>query len=203
MSGTNVYFDNPLYESETFTSSGTFNVPDGVNLVFIELWGGGSGGGADKGINGFAAGGKSATPFIGPVPVTPGGTVSVTIGLGGDGSDAGNPSIEGGDSSFGSIFSRGGKAVADDGIGSEQYKGRGLDSFRSLGGNDFGTFATDYAQGGDAGYEAGGNAGDDINGPAPTNGGRGAGGGASNNVGSGVGAGDGGNGICIVYWNKS
>ena len=67
---------------ESFTSSGTFSVPTGITSVDVLVVGGGGGGGA------VAAGGGGAGGliFMPGYPVTPGGTVPVTVGCGGQGS---------------------------------------------------------------------------------------------------------------------
>lgn len=92
---------------QDFTSNGTFNVPDYCSKVFVQLCGGGGGGGqGNSGWTpaGFAQCGGYAEGWCN---VTPGGTVSVTVGAGGL---SGNPpsvptSTNGGTSSFGSLIS--------------------------------------------------------------------------------------------------
>ena len=69
---------------ETFTSTGTFSVPSGTTSVDVLVVAGGGGGGFDVG-GGGGAGGLIYRPAF---PVTPGGTVSVTVGNGGQGGDA-------------------------------------------------------------------------------------------------------------------
>src|SRR6056300_1001233 len=66
---------------ETFTSSGTFSVPSGVTAVNVLVVAGGGGGGAHHGAGG-GAGGLIYRPGF---PVTPSGTVTVTVGDGGTG----------------------------------------------------------------------------------------------------------------------
>jgi len=108
----------PSYTS--FTSSGTFTVPSGVSSVnVLVVAGGGGGGGTGTGgpSNRVAAGGGGAGGLIyrPGFPVTPGGTVSVTVGSGGDspalpgadGSSA-NVSASGQDSVFGTLTAKGG-----------------------------------------------------------------------------------------------
>ena len=70
---------------QTFTSSGTFAVPSGVTSLTEVLVVGGGGGGAG-GHNGCAsggAGGAGGLVFFPAYPVTPGGTITVTVGNGG------------------------------------------------------------------------------------------------------------------------
>lgn len=90
---------------EKFTSNGTFVVPSGVNKIFLTAIGGGAGGG--KGYSG----GSSSGAFGGPggggggsgdlvrrkvVNVTPGQSVNITVGVGGEpGQDGSATVIEG------------------------------------------------------------------------------------------------------------
>jgi len=77
------------WDSQAITTSGTFTVPTGVNFLLVEGCGGGGGGGGGGGANNFAggggAGGAGATPQIIPLTVTPGASLTVTIGAGGAG----------------------------------------------------------------------------------------------------------------------
>ena len=98
-----VMFPGSLKITE-FTSSGTFNVPANVSKVIVVGCGGGAGGGSGAG-NGtvinewWCAGGGGGSANLGTVPctVTPGGTVTVTIGAGGA------PGADGGDTTFGAL----------------------------------------------------------------------------------------------------
>src|SRR6056300_602574 len=66
--------------SQSFTASGTFSVPSGMtslNAVLV-VGGGGSGGAQHAG-----GGGAGGLIFMPEYPVTPGGTVTVTVGCGG------------------------------------------------------------------------------------------------------------------------
>jgi len=75
----------PTVQSFTSTGSGTFSVPTGVTLVDVLVVGGGGGGGWWWG-GGGGAGGLVYRPAF---PVTPGGSVSYTIGDGGQGGQTG------------------------------------------------------------------------------------------------------------------
>jgi hypothetical protein len=105
---------------ESFTSDGTFSVPTGITSVDVLVVGGGGGGGSTSG----GGGGAGGLIFMPGYPVTPGGTVSVTVGCGGQGAGS-NPSpttsgyptrpasnhIPGGngsDSVFGALTAKGG-----------------------------------------------------------------------------------------------
>ena len=70
--------------SESFTSSGTFSVPSGVTAVDVLVVAGGGGGGGHGG-NGYKGGGGGAggLVFMPEYPVTPSGTITVTVGCGG------------------------------------------------------------------------------------------------------------------------
>ena len=93
----------------SFTSSGTFSVPSGVSAVDVLVVAGGGGGG-DRHAGGGGAGGLIFMPNF---AVTPGGTVSVTVGCGGAGGVPGSlsPDGRGGtgqDSAFGTLTAKGG-----------------------------------------------------------------------------------------------
>ena len=96
----------PSYQS--FTSSGTFSVPSGLTAVDVLVVAGGGGGGSQHG-GGGGAGGLVYRPGF---TVTPGGTVTVTVGAGA----AGDPGSDGGtdygstgqDSVFGTLTAKGG-----------------------------------------------------------------------------------------------
>jgi len=92
---------------QTFTSSGTFSVPSGTSSVDVLVVAGGGGGGYEGG--GGGAGGLIYRPGF---PVTPGGTVTVTVGDGGAGSAGpagqGDYGDNGQDSVFGTLTAKGG-----------------------------------------------------------------------------------------------
>ena len=129
--------------SESFTSSGTFSVPAGVTAVDVLVVAGGGGGGAHAG-SGYkgGAGGAGGLVFVPGFPVTPGGTIPVTVGNPGGGGGAGNSGAAGQDSVFSTLTAKGG----------------GYGGFGSVGGG---------ANGGPGG--SGGGAGSDGSGPGATN----------------------------------
>lgn len=206
MSGSSIFFDKRLWSNQTFTSNGSFSVPDGVNLVFVEMFGGGGSGGCNgTGINAGtgAYGGEGGQYVVKPVTVTPGSSVTVTIGVGGAPSGTANSPVDGlpgTNTTFGAVRAAGGfggsanvntvTGVAGRGIGRGSAFANGGASFIATAGNP--SFL-----GGDAGFGQGGDA-KNASGPSssPTNGGIGAGGGATD-VGT---SGAGGNGYCKVYW---
>ena len=98
-------------QSTSFTSSGTFAVPSGVSSVdVLVVAGGGAGGkGQQQGGGGGGAGGLIYRPGF---TVTPGATVTVTVGGGGgDNTTAGNRGDDGQDSVFGTLTAKGGGAA--------------------------------------------------------------------------------------------
>jgi hypothetical protein len=98
----------------SFTSSGTFSVPSGITSVDVLVIAGGGGGGyAPPGCGTGAfysgAGGAGGLIYRPGFPVTPGGTVTVTVGCGGTaGSSNGTPAPSGQDSVFGTLTAKGG-----------------------------------------------------------------------------------------------
>ncbi len=97
--------------SQSFTSSGTFSVPSGVSSVdVLVVAGGGAGGkGNSQGGGGGGAGGLIYRPGF---SVTPGGSVSVTVGSGGsDNTSDGGRGNDGQDSVFGTLTAKGGGAA--------------------------------------------------------------------------------------------
>jgi hypothetical protein len=168
--------------SQSFTSSGTFSVPSGVSSVDVLVVAGGGGGGAYRqttsnfytGAGGGGAGGLIFRPGF---PVTPGGTVTVTVG---DGGVTGSPNVgtsnSGQDSVFGTLTAKGGgrgsqAGNVDSPLGAEQGGSGG-------GGNrdEAGSTAIQPTQPGDSGTYGFGNPGGDTGGSETTgSGGGGAG----------------------------
>lgn len=119
MSYSSDFFGGGKPKSQTFTASGTFTVPAGVQFVIVDMVGGGAGGsgGGVSGYNGY--GGGSAMAIMGKrIAVTPGASMSVTIGAAGT---AGTKSTttsygavapgDGGDTTFGGLTAKGGRAL--------------------------------------------------------------------------------------------
>ena len=121
--------------SQSFTSSGTFSVPSGVANVDVLVVAGGAGGGNDGSSGGGGAGGLIFMPNS---PVTPGGTVSVTVGSGG------GAQTNGQDSAFGTLTAKGG------GTGGRQPQGQ---STGQPGGNGGGAGRGDYGGSGGPGTQ--------------------------------------------------
>ena len=97
----------------SFTASGTFSVPIGITAVdvLVVAGGGASGSGApNSGGSSFSAGGGGGGGllFRPAFTVTPGGTVSVTVGDGGSYSEPSPQGASGQDSVFGTLTAKGG-----------------------------------------------------------------------------------------------
>jgi hypothetical protein len=74
----------PGSQGQTFTSSGTFTIPTGVTAIKMTIVGGGGAAGAGGGINiasGGGGGGGAAIKFL--TGLTPGNTLTVTVGAAG------------------------------------------------------------------------------------------------------------------------
>lgn len=168
------------YNSQTFTSSGTFSVPSGTSSVNVLVVAGGGAGGTQHG-GGAGAGGLIYMPGF---PVTPGGTVSVTVGDGGTnprgtgyvpGSGPGQPGVvgqNGQDSAFGSLTAKGGGGGAGYAPnGSDGGSGGGMTSPGATVGA-----ATQPTQPGNSGAYGFGNPGGPGAASAPANAGGGGGG---------------------------
>tara|TARA_R110001592_G_scaffold114758_1_gene314861 strand:+ start:213 stop:2204 length:1992 start_codon:yes stop_codon:yes gene_type:complete len=101
---------NRIFTSQSFTSSGTFAVPSGTtSLTQVLLVAGGGGAGTDHG----AGGGAGGLIFQPEYPVTPGGTIAVTVGSGGGGHPSGGRGTSGQDSIFGASPSPGKHPTGD------------------------------------------------------------------------------------------
>ena len=90
--------------SESFTSSGTFSVPSGLTSASVLIVAGGGSGAAGHSANNAGAGGGGAGGliFMPGYPVTPGGTITVTVGCGGGPRSSQGFGNNGQDSAFGS-----------------------------------------------------------------------------------------------------
>jgi len=98
----------PGHGQVSYTSPGsyTFTVPEGIYEIFAQVWGAGGGGGgggaggiygSDAGGGGGGGGGGGAGGYIeGWIPVSPGQTLSITVGAGGSGGSGGSTSGAGG-----------------------------------------------------------------------------------------------------------
>ena len=127
-----------IVTSYTSTGSGTFSVPSGVSSVEVLVVAGGGGGGSTNG-GGGGAGGLVYAPAY---PVTPGGSISYSVGTGGGGADARSGSAPdnqsrgdtGGQSTFGQLTAQGGGGGGSRGDGPVGYGGEVGNSGGSGGG---------------------------------------------------------------------
>jgi polygalacturonase len=94
----------------TTSSTSPWTVPPGVTSVQVQLWGGGGGGGGQlftSSGSGGAGGGGGGGYTTATITVTPGNTISFTVGAGGTGGEGKNPGPSnggnGGNSTFGSV----------------------------------------------------------------------------------------------------
>ena len=180
---------------ESFTSSGTFSVPSGITTVDVLVVAGGGGGGTGHPSSGHAGGGGGAGGLIyrPAFPVTPGGTVTVTVGNGGPGRSPGGPydwpggaQAVGQDSVFGTLTAKGGGGGGSRAVGQPNGEHGGYNG-GSGGGGSTPTQPGDYSgaqqstQPGDSGTYGFGNRGGIAPQPDAGAGGGGAGGEGSPN----------------------
>ena len=141
----------------SFTSSGTFSVPSGLSSVDVLVVAGGAGGAKSNG-NGGGGGGAGGLIYRPGFAVTPGGTISVTVGDGGAATTDGSP--QGSDSVFGTLTAKGGGAGGQHGQAGNSGGsggGAGRDSGQSGG---TGTQPTQSGESGNYGFgNPGGSAG--------------------------------------------
>lgn len=191
MGAGNIHFDRQSGHTKlTYATAGTFNfiVPVGVTKLDILAWGGGA-----SGKDGSGAGGLAGNYESWQAQVTPGETVSITVGAGGIGGP-GNTANPGGDTIITTTFKTytllGGAAL-------NTYSGQGEQSnIFALDGQLVGA-----GPGGQAGWE---NGGDGVStGTKAGNGGSGAGGGSSQVLSTGGGeGGNGGDGIVFIWYKN-
>ena len=166
--------------SQTFNSSGTFSVPSGVAALDVLIIAGGAGGAPTSG-DSVGGGGAGGLIFMPNSPVTPGGSVSVTVGNGG------STNNDGSDSAFGTLTAKGGgrgglqPQAQSAGAGGGSGGGGGRGDYGSVGGS-----ATQPTQPGNSGAYGFGNIGGSSLGQTGIGGagGGGAGGQGSNSFGS-------------------
>jgi hypothetical protein len=115
----NIVQKAPVIQSFTSTGSGTFSVPTGVAAIdVLVVGGGGAGGWSDGSWWGGGGGGAGGLIYRPQFPVTPGGSVSYSVGAGGTADSSRlegiRPGLEGQNSTFGSLTSLGGGGGAAD-----------------------------------------------------------------------------------------
>jgi hypothetical protein len=128
-----------VYTKETFTSSGTFTVPTGIDAVWVTLLGGGGGGNGGASTLGGGGGASGGAIYQQLVDVSgQGGSVSVTIGAGGAGGAGLTAGTDGGDTTFGSLLlAEGGPGGPAGGGSSSAAKVRRVPAASILVGGDY------------------------------------------------------------------
>jgi len=121
----------PVITSYTSVGSGTFSVPSGITAVdVLVVGGGGSGGGSGNDDTAGGGGGAGGLIYRPEFPVTPGGSISYTVGAGAPapGQGLGGVGQIGGQSIFGSLTALGGgggRSYTDPSGGSNAQGGSG------------------------------------------------------------------------------
>lgn len=205
-----------------FDNSGTIKIPAGITKVFLIGCGGGSGGNDGASLTGYISpGGNGAVPLLKVIDVVPNTTYTISIGAGGAGFGRPGPSVNGGDTTFGSLATFNGAqswfdlaspagmsiaaGVNNSGVVSANLS-RGWRANAGARGSDSGSYRG--GTGGACGYTgvgaAGGNAsnsgkGANASNASATNYGAGGGGGGCGPSGGGTG-GDGAPGFLWVIW---
>ena len=94
--GENIMFLNGLLGIfQTFTSSTTYQIPEGITRGYIFAAGAGGGGGGGSGAGGGAGGGAGVLPVVFFALFTPLETITITIGAGGSGGIGGTNGTNG------------------------------------------------------------------------------------------------------------
>ncbi|WP_158587686.1 beta strand repeat-containing protein [Algoriphagus lacus] len=196
---------NVLGQSQTYNSSGTFTVPHKITSVQVQIWGAGGGGGFVDSNRGGGGGGGGAYLQVNSFPVSP-GTISVTVGAGGNGQSLTFTGVgTGGNSSFGALSANGGTganglnggtggaAAASGDIRTAGFSGISASNSGNSAGGNGGNGANSTGTGG-----AGGPTSSGVGQPGTQPGGGGGGEGAN-----GANGGRGGDGRVIVSWTCS
>jgi hypothetical protein len=134
--------------AQLFTSSGTFTIPTGVTALKVTVIGGGGGGHRGYDVGG-GGGGTSTKWYTG---LTPGNTITVTVGAGGatqnsgnnNGVNGGTTSISSGSQSISGISATGGLSGGNtsSGFGTQGYGLGGRGSSGDLNGGGGGSIST-------------------------------------------------------------
>lgn len=169
----------PVIQSFTSVGAGTFNVPSGVSSMQVLVVAGGGGGGQGNINEGGGGGGAGGMVEASSYPVTPGGTVSYTIGAqgnaqgnGGGNSVWGNITANGGGGGGNNVGGQSGGSGGGGGGASTPHPGGSATQGPSGGGTGFGNPGgpgSHNSQPGNGRSGGGGGAGG-SGGPAPNNG---------------------------------
>jgi len=165
----------PVVQSFTSTGSGTFNVPSGVSAVQLLAVAGGGGGGTGNINEGGGGGGGGGMVEHSSYPVSPGGTVSYTVGSAGSTGSSGQNTV------WGNVTANGGGNGGNNNVGGNGGSGGGGGG----GGQPWpGGNATQGPSGGGTGYGNPGGQGSHNSQPGNGRGGSGGGAGGSGQNGS-------------------
>ena len=184
---------NRTFTSQSFTSSGTFSVPSGLTSISeVLVVGGGGPGTSSSSATGGGGGGAGGLIFMPEYPVSPGGTITVTVGSGGPshrGACGAPQGCQGQDSVFGSPgdpgLGQGGVLTAKGGgYGGGGQGGGGGSAGGSGGGSSPAAGAEQPTQPGNSGAYGFGNTGGN-GGNSPSYSGAGGGGGGAGAAGTG------------------
>lgn len=193
--------EHPKAKAQTFTTSGTWTVPAGVNTAIMEAWGGG-GSGAGSSTNGTGGGGGAGGQYSKKtLAVNPGDIYTVTVATtttgGTGGGTTGSDSLVTSPSSVvivrakggagGTLAGSGGAGSTTNGIGDTVFAG-------GTGANGSGVSATSGGGGGGGGSGGGGGNASGTSGGTGTATGGGNGGNAGSNANGSAGSVEGGGG---------
>jgi hypothetical protein len=170
--------------TQTYNSSGSFTVPNGVSSLTVECWGAGGGGGGSSSSGNGGSGGGGGGYTTGVVSVTAGQVITFTVGTGGTAGAA-----AGGDGGSGSSATTFLTLRANAGTG-----GGGNQRAAGTGGTASGGTTNISGDNGSSGGNSGGDGGAGANGGAGGNGNSNASGGNGTSPGGGGGGGERGGG---------
>jgi hypothetical protein len=171
---------------QTFTGSTSWVVPTGVTSISVVCVGGGGSGGV--GYTGANSGGGGALAYVNSISTTPGETLTVVVGTGGEGVEGypeqtgGYPPAKPGNVGTYSALLRGGTTLCRANSGASYSAGGTVGTGTGGSGGAGGTGGSSSSAGGAGGYAGAGGAG------------RNAGANSNGNAGAGGGGGSGGNG---------
>lgn len=184
--GSNILSDVSIQRGcQTFTTNGSFTVPDGVTTIYVSgSAGGGGGGGGYSSSNSGQGGGAGQSIMKQPYQVSPGDVIAITIGSTGSAGGVGAAGGQGGNTVIGALATLNGGGGGNPGAASEGGKSAGLpggnggiageDAIGSVPGSGgsclMGPGGSRRAAAGIAGINGGGGAGGYVNAPGGTGG---------------------------------
>ncbi|WP_288877345.1 glycine-rich domain-containing protein [uncultured Citrobacter sp.] len=126
--GSNILSDVSIQRGcQTFTSNGSFTVPDGITTLYISgSAGGGGGGGGYSSSNSGQGGGAGQAIMKQPFQVNPGDVIPITIGAGGSAGSVASAGGNGGNTIIGTLTTMVGGGGGNPGSASEGGKSAGL-----------------------------------------------------------------------------